>query len=524
MLFNSYEFILVFLPLCLFGFMLTGRFFKPVIALVWLLSCSIFFYGWWNPSYLVLIGLSIIANFGLGLVLGTTNTEQKGFRKAILITGILGNLGAIGYYKYANFFLQTSNTVFGTGYEIEAILLPLAISFYTFQQIAYLVDCYTNPKACEKSILHYSLFIAFFPQLIAGPIVHHSQIMPQIRDRSFFKLKADNIALGWSYFLIGLFKKVVLADSFATIATPIFGAADSGVEQSFLVAWIGAMAYTLQLYFDFSGYSDMAIGLAKMFGINLPLNFNSPYKATSISDFWRRWHMTLSQFLRDYIYIPLGGNQKGSVRRYSNLMTTMLIGGLWHGAGWNFILWGGLHGIYLVINHGWTKFRVALGWDRPSNVGRFFSIALTFLSVVVAWMFFRAETFDGALIMLQGMFGFTQLVLPQSYMALAESIPAASQALSLVGAKAGVLNLGDTFTLYQCIALIAVGLAIVFYTPNTREIVHGIEKMTSDKESVIVKRWYNWSPSPAWAVNSAVLATISLSLMSGHSEFLYFQF
>ncbi len=277
--------------------------------------------------------------------------RRKGYKHSVrgaLVVGIAFNLGTLGYFKYFNFFVETANVVFNAGFNFDEIILPLAISFFTFQQITFLVDAYRG-KACDYNFLHYALFVTFFPQLIAGPIVHHAEMMPQFLKRKTGGLSNASIAVGGSIFLLGLFKKVVLADNVAAYATPVFAAASAGQELTLIESWGGVLAYTFQLYFDFSGYSDMAIGLARMFGIVLPLNFNSPYKAASIIDFWRRWHMTLSRFLRDYVYFPLGGSLRGRMKRHINLMITMLLGGLWHGAGWTFVVWGGLHGIYLMI-------------------------------------------------------------------------------------------------------------------------------------------------------------------------------
>ena len=342
MLFNSYGFLFLFLPVTLIVFFALGqRQRSKKLAMAWLVVTSLFFYAWWNPAYLGIMLGSIIFNYTVGFVLSAEDSPLA--KKLVLTYGIVVNLGLLGYYKYANFFVDSLNAVFGDVIFLETILLPLAISFFTFQQIAYLIDTYRG-ETRELNFLHYCLFVTFFPQLIAGPIVHHKEMLPQFDRDSLYSINIRRHAVGYSIFTLGLFKKVVLADGIAAYATPAFFAADSGIELTLFEAWTGALAYTLQLYFDFSGYSDMAIGLARMFGIRLPLNFNSPYKATNIVDFWRRWHMTLSRFMRDYIYIPLGGNRQGIIGgRNANLMTTMLLGGLWHGAGWNFLFWGGLH-------------------------------------------------------------------------------------------------------------------------------------------------------------------------------------
>ncbi|HIE55101.1 MAG TPA: MBOAT family protein, partial [Chromatiaceae bacterium] len=359
MLFNSYIFILVFLPLTLVVYFAMGRLGYSRAAIAWLVGASLFFYGWWNPAYLGLILFSILFNYTAGVVMTRIPGEEGQRKKLVLAFGIAINLGLLGYYKYANFFVDSVSYLTGIEWHIETIVLPLAISFFTFQQIAYLVDAYKG-ETHEYNLLHYCLFVTFFPQLIAGPIVHHKEMLPQFMRDAVYRMRHQDLAIGITIFLVGLFKKVVIADGFASNATPVFQAADAGEVIGFLSAWTGVFSYTMQLYFDFSGYSDMAIGIGRMFGIKLPINFNSPYQALNIIDFWRRWHITLSRFLRDYLYIPLGGNRKGPARRHVNMMVTMLLGGLWHGAGWNFVIWGGLHGSYLVVNHFWRQI-----WRKP---------------------------------------------------------------------------------------------------------------------------------------------------------------
>ncbi|MEA3456070.1 MAG: MBOAT family O-acyltransferase, partial [Campylobacterota bacterium] len=303
------------------------------------------------------------------------------------------------YFKYADFFLSNLNSLLQTHLNLLHLALPLAISFYTFQQIAYLVDSYRN-ETKEYDFLNYAVFVTFFPQLIAGPIVHHAEMMPQFAQARNKIINYRNIALGMFIFSIGLFKKVAIADSFAIWATQGFDVAE---KLNMVEAWATSLSYTFQLYFDFSGYTDMAIGIALLFNIKLPINFNSPYKATSIQEFWRRWHITLSRFLRDYLYIPLGGNRKGESRTYLNLFVTFLLGGIWHGAGWTFVFWGALHGMALVINRAWQK----LGYRMHTLL----AWLITFNFVNIAWVFFRAKDFDDAYKVLHGMFA-GPLVLP----------------------------------------------------------------------------------------------------------------
>jgi len=305
MLFNSYEFIFLFLPITFLVFFAIARLGHEA-AIIWLVLASLFFYGWGNPAYLILILLSMVANFSIGELLGSTHRRNKrSLGKIYLVLGVTLNLGTLGYFKYAGFFVDNLNTALGTEIDIGRIVLPLAISFFTFQQIAFLVDAYKGITK-EYRFTHYALFVTFFPQLIAGPIVHHKDMLPQFMRRDTLKPHIENIAVGLTIFFIGLFKKAVLADGISPYGSSVFDMAAGGETLSFFQAWGGALSYTMQLYFDFSGYSDMAIGGARLFGIRLPLNFHSPYKATSIVEFWRRWHMTLSRFLRDYVYIPLG--------------------------------------------------------------------------------------------------------------------------------------------------------------------------------------------------------------------------
>ena len=362
---------------------------------------SLFFYSWWNIAYLPLILISMLFNYVIGNSLNSKKEEnKKSFsKKSILIFGIVANLSLLGYFKYADFFIENFNIVAQTNINLFNLLLPLAISFFTFQQIAYLVDSYRQ-ETKEYDFLNYALFVTFFPQLIAGPIVHHSEMMPQFANKWNAVKKYKNIALGLFIFSIGLFKKVVIADTFAVWASAGF---DTATTLNLFEAWATSLSYTFQLYFDFSGYTDMAIGIALLFNIKLPINFNSPYKARNIQDFWRRWHITLSRFLRDYVYIPLGGNKISSFRTYSNLLATFVIGGLWHGAGWTFVFWGFLHGLALVIHRVWTN----LGFKMNTILAWF----ITFNFVNIAWIFFRAKEWDDAIKVLSSMFSLDNVVI-----------------------------------------------------------------------------------------------------------------
>jgi alginate O-acetyltransferase complex protein AlgI len=402
MLFNSYEFIFLFLPFTFFiyFFLLNQRLITG--AKGFLVFASLFFYSWWNVVYLPLILGSMLFNYVVGNSLNDTHHKRKVSDKKLLTFGIVANLSLLGYFKYADFFISNINIVSGNSYDLLHLALPLAISFFTFQQIAYLVDSYRG-ETHEYDFLNYALFVTFFPQLIAGPIVHHKEMMPQFASRWNLVKNYRNIALGLFIFSMGLFKKVVIADTFAQWATAGF---DQAPSLNMIEAWATSLSYTFQLYFDFSGYTDMAIGAALLFNIKLPINFNSPYKALDIQDFWRRWHITLSRFLRDYIYIPLGGNRKGYWRTYNNLLLTFILGGLWHGAGWTFIFWGFLHGAALVIHRLWKQ----LGFTMNNLLAWF----ITFNFINIAWIFFRAKDWDSALKILGAMF-YGPLVLPEKY-------------------------------------------------------------------------------------------------------------
>jgi D-alanyl-lipoteichoic acid acyltransferase DltB (MBOAT superfamily) len=447
----------------------------------------------------------------------------------MLLAGAVGvNLLLLGYFKYANFFADNLNHFAGTSLSIGQIILPLGISFFTFTQIAFLVDTYQG-KVKEFNFVHYALFVTYFPHLIAGPVLHHKEMMPQFAKRNVCHLNWDNVAVGLSIFVLGLAKKVLIADSLAEFATPIFSAVAAGGQPMLFEAWIGALAYTLQLYFDFSAYSDMAIGISLMFNVRLPMNFNSPYKATSIIDFWRRWHMTLSRFLRDYLYIPLGGSRHGKAQRYLNLMITMLLGGLWHGAGWTFVIWGGLHGFYLMINHSWRGFKEKMGWGEGGRLAKLGAGALTFLAVVVGWVFFRADSFTSAMTMLHGMAGMNGVSFPQSLEGRIGHYFAGIDWIIFTG-LVPKLNLD----LAKPLAVLIVGFAITLGMPNLREVFsryrptceEGSHESNAFISSFMSKLGidFQWKQNLAWMLGTATLAGVTLAMMGSHSEFLYFQF
>lgn len=391
MLFNSPEFLFCFLPLVLTGYFGLNHFNRTDLARGWLFLTSLFFYSWWNPLYLPVILGSMLFNYLMGKVLSDPSGNSK--KKLVLMLGISCNLSLLVFFKYTDFLIENLNLAAGTQLSLLYITLPLAISFFTFQQIAYLVDSYRGLTG-TYNFFNYGLFVAFFPQLIAGPIVHHSEMMPQFYTKENKSFSYENFTKGLYVFFMGLGKKVIIADTFAIFAN--YGYSNTA-HLTILDGWITSLSYAGQLYFDFSGYTDMAIGTALMFNINIPVNFNSPYKALSIQDFWRRWHITLSRFLRDYLYIPLGGNRRGELKTLSNLMITFIIGGIWHGAGWTFVFWGFLHGAALIIHRLWKK----AGLELPDMV----AFIVTFNFVNIAWVFFRAPNRTDATNVLYAMFG-----------------------------------------------------------------------------------------------------------------------
>ena len=408
MLFNSHIYIFIFLPIVFLTYFYLNKKRWTLASKTLLVLSSLFFYAWWNPIYLPLILVSMFVNYGIG----TTLPKTKKYKKILLTIGVIFNVGLLGYFKYADFFIQNINFLTGKNIPLLHLALPLAISFFTFQQIAYLVDSYKG-ETKEYDLLNYMVFVSFFPQLIAGPIVHHKEMMPQFEDKSNKSVNYKNITTGIFIFAIGLFKKAVIADTLSPYVAYGF---DSAPELGFLDAWSTTLAYAMQLYYDFSGYTDMAIGSALLFNIRLPINFNSPYKATSIQDFWRRWHITLSRFLRDYIYIPLGGNRKGRFRTYYNLFVTFLIGGIWHGAGWTFVFWGFLHGIAMVVHRIWKELGMSMN--------RYLAWFITFIFVNITWVFFRAKTWDDAIKVLKGMLALNGLKSSDFYYFSVDSYPA----------------------------------------------------------------------------------------------------
>jgi alginate O-acetyltransferase complex protein AlgI len=495
-LFNSFTFIAAFLPSVLLGYLLLGAWRKNYAEL-WLVGASLLFYAYWDPRYLPLLLISAIVNFLAGRAISSAKADRQ--RKLFLTLSVGFNLVLLGYFKYANFFAGNLQAISGVDFSLRKVILPLGISFFSFTQIAFLVDTYRG-EAREPKFLHYLLFVTYFPHLIAGPILHHKEMMPQFARAETYRPNARNLIAGSVMFIIGLFKKVVLADGVASYATPIFDAASKGFNFVIQDAWAGALAYTYQLYFDFSGYCDMAIGASLMFGIILPLNFNSPYKSTSITEFWRRWHMTLSRFLRDYLYIPLGGNRKGGARRYINLFVTMLLGGLWHGAGWTFVIWGMLHGFYLCINHAFSAAGNRLGLNIRHPIGLAASWLLTFVAVVVAWVFFRADGVHSALRLLAAMVNIT----PD-------------------GAASFKTDAATTMFAWVWIALLTL---LVIVGPNSQEIMRNYLNSVAhvEKPQHLSRLAPAFRITRNWAIAAGAALAISLTYLPQPTSFLYFNF
>ncbi len=526
MMFHTISFIFGFLPVCLAGFFALGRFCDAAWAMRWLVSSSLFFYAWWHPAYLPLLVGSVGMNHAMVWRLRQTARPQ-----AWLTAGIALNLGMLGWFKYADFLLH----IVAPDAAVVSMALPLAISFFTFQQIMFLVDTARRvggqPRTtgfaedriwqapCERavarpgeggssqalahnkmlatakapvSLLTYTAFVTFFPHLIAGPIVRPSEIVPQLAAPDFHRPRSENLTEGILIFLLGLGKKLVLADLFAGFADTGFDAAAHGAVLTLFEAWYATLAYALQVYFDFSGYSDMAIGLARMLNIRFPMNFDSPYQASDIAAFWRRWHITLGGFLRDYLYIPLGGNRTRPWRQTANLMLTMLLAGLWHGAAWNFVVWGGLHGAFLVIHAQYRRLCCPL----PAVPGQF----LTLFVVVLAWVPFRTASFSGTVGMLRGLIGLNGIALPKM-------IVSAHPSLAAIADPVPVLPwLGDARTLSfpEVSACLLLGWLIVLVLPN-------VHRMTDRARH--------------WALTGSFALSIQGLFFAPHVvPFLYFQF
>jgi len=524
MLFNTYIFILGFLPVTFIGFFVLGHYSKKA-AIIWLTCCSLYYYSSIDLFLLGLICLSISVNYCAGTGLVSSREKYPQYSQYFLAFGLIFNLILLGYFKYANFFIDSLNAALNTGFSLGNIILPIGISFYTFTQIAYLVDLYRDDIK-NHSILNYCLFVTIFPHLIAGPIIHHQEIIPQFINNNTFKVQFSNLSAGLVFFFIGLFKKVCLADPLSVYVNQIFDLVNLGAHPTFYEAWIGALSFAFQIYFDFSGYSDMAIGLALMFNIHFPLNFSSPYKSSSVIDFWRTWHMTLSRFLRDYVYIPLGGNRKGMFRRYINLMITMLLGGLWHGAGLTYVCWGGLHGIYLSVNHLWRDiFKKSLPISgRWNTISTKTGVCVTFIAIVFAWVVFRAKNLHDALALWTAM-----IQLPP--------IPVSLSTSPVIGRIADLLHYpvadglphvySDTMVLFHAFWIFVL-FVMCMILPNTQTIMRYKPPLYDEhRERVPHERSFfsvEWKPDYKWFLFLFLIACIALGMMENVNEFIYYQF
>ncbi len=475
MVFSSYVFIFAFLPVVLSVYYALSNLKNGIYQRLFLIAASLFFYGYYNTKYLILITASIAVNYGIALAIQTHRAKAG---RLFLVVGILFNVGLIGYFKYYDFFVENINAVFGCSFTLRRLLLPLGISFFTFQQLSFLISVWRGEEKVER-FRDYCIFVTFFPQLVAGPIVLYSEMIPQFRDerRRFFH--PDRFASGIWLFTVGLFKKAVIADTLALFADNGFGMTGLGLA----AGWITAISYTLQIYFDFSGYSDMAVGLGRMFNVDIPFNFRSPYRSESISEFWRRWHITLGRALSTYVYKPLGGNRRGLARTCLNLFLTFLVSGLWHGATWTFVLWGALHGLFVVTE------RIL---DRPlKKIPKPVRVCGTFLVVTALWVLFRADGFRQALEVWRGMVAFGN--------------PAIAQLNTVVG-TAAYIDFPLAFDCVYILVLEAVLLFVVFRCPNSCDL---LDRFRPSRKTMNV---------------AAFLFVIALLCLARESVFIYFNF
>lgn len=512
MLFNTHFFIFIFLPLSLIVFHTLSKLKLHHLKFEFLIIASLFFYSWWSPKYLFLLLGSISANYILGKWILKKRNNFK------LVIGIFFNLIVIGYYKYTNFFIENINLIFETNYILETIILPLGISFFTFQQITYLVDC-NNNKVAKTNLMRYFLYVSFFPQMIAGPIVRHNFLMPQILENQNKDVNYNFLNIGITTFTIGLFKKVVLADTLSKFANPFFYFSETGYILNFFDAWAGALIYTFQLYFDFSGYSDMALGIGLMFGFILPVNFYSPFKAKNISEFWICWHVTLSNLVRNYLYFPLSiyftrKSVQENYNIYRNFLQSLIIPtiisffliGLWHGAGWNFVIFGIINGIYIIIYNLWVAFKKKYKIkDNTNLINNLMSQGFTFISIVVALIFFRSTNLDNSYHYLKSIFGLGKFDLIDIF-------------------QVGIFAAQP----YNGIFLLLISSFIVFLFPNTQESVFSQVKSEVNKDNVIIKRKsfisLKWKPNIAWGLIISSMFLTSVIFLNRKSEFIYFQF
>jgi alginate O-acetyltransferase complex protein AlgI len=487
MLFNSYDFIFAFLPLILWAHAWALRRRGPRAAGTVLAIASLVSYGWWYAPYLLVLLASIVINFWLGVRLGD-ETRPDAERHRVLQLGLALNLGTLGFFKYLGWGVETVEGLLGVAIPFPEIALPIGISFYTFQQVAYLVDA-RRGKCREHDFVDYVLFVTFFPQLIAGPIVHHGEMLPQFREG---RAPSDtDRAVGLTFFGVGLAKKVLIADFMAPYVDTAFGRAAAGQDVSSAMAWQGIFAYQFQLYFDFSGYSDMAIGLGRLFGIKLPANFDAPYRCTSMSEFWRRWHLTLSRFLREYLYIPLGGNRLGDERRRLNMFLTLFLAGVWHGAGWTFVLWAIQMSGYVYLHDHW---RHRTGGLPENAIGTAIGRTVSWLCMMFSWPLFRCETVDGAVVLLKGM---------------------------VFTGDAGIGKLQGP------IVVAFVGLTIwTQVAPTTQQWLRNYEPVHGFKpiDGLTLSDRWSWAPTRGWAAALALLFILCIPVLDRADAFLYWAF
>ena len=506
MLFHESIFIFAFLPLVVPLYLLFKIKLDTKISIIFLGIASIIFYGYWDIKYVPLLIISIIFNYFIGQKL----IKELNKNTLILSVAIFINLFLLILFKYSSMIINNINTIFNFNFNLNYPDLPLGISFFTFLQIAYIVDC-SKAKVKKTSFSSYFLFVSFFPHLIAGPLVHHKDLIPQFSGKS--KKIVENISVGLIIFGIGLFKKLVLSEYVSGSSDNMFNSVENGIMPTFVEAWIGVISFTLLIYFDFSAYSDMAIGLSKMLGIRLPENFNSPYKSVNIIEFWKRWHITLSNFLKNYLYIPLGGNRFGELKKYRNILIVMILAGLWHGANWTFVLWGTIHGCFLLINHYWQK-------KKFFNINYYISFCLTFISIMIAWVPFRSLSITSAINVYKGMLGQFGFVLPEHYIKI---LPHSFTEI--------LLKLGIQFSHVngyggknQIIVLIML-LFFVFKLPNTQEIFQKYRPILGQNKNEY-STFLKWEPTlKSSIIIGIIFSYLLLLVIQGKSgEFIYFQF
>lgn len=487
MLFNSYIFILIFLPVCISGYFFLNHLKLRKTAQAFLLGMSLWFYGYFNVRYLLIILSSILFNYAASVLFG--RLKKGALRKAAFWVSICFNVGLLFYFKYYDFFLENINGLFRTDFPLKRVLLPLGISFFTFQQLSYIIDCYRG-EAAGYGFLEYASFVSFFPQLVAGPIVTHEELVPQFADETKKKFDWENFSKGLYLFALGMAKKVLIADMFGNAVNIGYG--NIGLLNS-TDAVVTMLAYTVQIYFDFSGYCDMAVGLGRMFNIELPVNFDSPYKALTITEFWERWHKTLTRFFRKYIYFPLGGSRKGKARTYVNVMIVFLVSGLWHGANWTFVLWGFCHGVFSVVTRCCKRI-----FDRLPAA---FNWLVTFLFINVTWVVFRADSLEDAALLLSRIFRF-DFGPVRGDLALCFGQPEWRWLFGL-----GPLDLfTEKHPCFFLTAFFGIAFAMILFLKNAYEKTQKLK------------------PTPFYAVVTAVLLAWCVCSFSGVTTFLYFNF